>query len=146
MNLAIPITLEHLPHMAANLLLIDDNAVQAATRQTILRRAGYFVIAALNPARALEQFQRNEFPSEIHLVITDHLMPGMSGSEFVRTLRKTHPKLPVLVISGLEEAEQEYKGLDVTFRMKPLMPDRLLETVGSLVGAGERSSRMPAVS
>ncbi len=35
--------------MTANLLLIDDNAVQAATRQTILRRAGYFVIAALNP-------------------------------------------------------------------------------------------------
>ncbi len=43
--------------MTDTLLLIDDNAVQAATRQTILKRAGYFVIAALNPARALEQFQ-----------------------------------------------------------------------------------------
>jgi DNA-binding NtrC family response regulator len=145
MNLAIPITLEHLPRMTANLLLIDDNAVQAATRQTILRRAGYFVIAALNPGRALEQFQRNEFPAEIHLVITDHLMPGMSGSEFVRTLRKTHPKLPVLVISGLEEAEQEYKGLDVTFRMKPLLPDRLLETVEHLVEEGGTKSRLSAV-
>jgi CheY-like chemotaxis protein len=122
--------------MTANLLLIDDNAVQAATRQTILRRAGYFVIAALNPARALEQFQRNEFPAEIQLVITDHLMPGMSGADFVRALRRTHPRLPVLVISGLEEAEQEYAGLDVTFRMKPLLPDSLLETVGRLVGAG----------
>src|ERR1700748_1836136 len=98
--------------MKAAILLIDDNAVQAATRQTILKRAGYFVIAALKPARALEQFQRGEFPAEINLVITDHLMPGMSGSEFVRILRKTHPRLPVLVISGLEEAEQEYKGLD----------------------------------
>src|SRR3984885_6854236 len=106
--------------MTANLLLIDDNAVQAATRQTILKRAGYFVIAALNPARALEQFQTGEFPSEINLVITDHLMPGMNGSEFVRILRKTHPKLPILVISGLEEAELEYAGLNVTFRMKPL--------------------------
>ena len=38
--------------MTATILLIDDNAVQAATRQTILKRAGYFVIAALNPARA----------------------------------------------------------------------------------------------
>jgi DNA-binding NtrC family response regulator len=146
MNLAVSNPLEHLPRMTANLLLIDDNAVQAATRQTILRRAGYFVIAALNPARALEQFQRGEFPAEINLVITDHLMPGMSGSQFVRTLRRTHPKLPVLVISGLEEAEQEYKGLDVTFRMKPLLPDRLLETVGRLVETGERSSRLPAVS
>src|SRR6202042_870694 len=112
--------------MTANLLLIDDNAVQAATRQTILKRAGYFVIAALNPARALEQFQTGEFPSEINLVITDHLMPGMNGSEFVRILRKTHPKLPILVISGLEEAELEYAGLNVTFRMKPLLPDNLL--------------------
>ncbi len=34
-----------------------------------------------------------------------------------------------MVISGLEEAEQEYDGLDVTFRMKPLLPDQLLATV-----------------
>jgi DNA-binding NtrC family response regulator len=134
------------PRMTANLLLIDDNAVQAATRQTILKRAGYFVIAVLNPSRALEQFQRAEFPDEIHLVITDHLMPGMSGSEFVRILRKTHPGLPVLVISGLEEAEDEYKGLDVTFRMKPLLPDRLLETVEQMIEEGGKRSRLPAVS
>jgi|ERR1700744_3149376 DNA-binding NtrC family response regulator len=132
--------------MTANLLLIDDNAVQAATRQTILKRAGYFVIAALNPARALEQFRSGEFPEEIRLVITDHLMPGMSGSEFVKALRKTHPKLPVLVISGLAEAEQEYAGLDVTFRMKPLLPDRLLETVRSLVSEGGDVSHLSTIS
>jgi DNA-binding response OmpR family regulator len=119
--------------MAATLLLIDDNAIQAATRQTILKRAGYFVIAALNPARALEQFQGGDFPTEIRLVITDHLMPGLNGSDFVRALRKTHPALPVMVISGLEEAEQEYDGLNVTFRMKPLLPDQLLATVHQLV-------------
>jgi CheY-like chemotaxis protein len=128
------------PRMPATLLLIDDNAVQAATRQTILRRAGHFVIAALNPVRALEQIQTGEFPAEIQLVITDHLMPGMSGADFVRALRKTHPTLPVLVISGLPEAEEEYVGMDVTFRMKPVLPESLLETVRSLVrdgGAGK---------
>ena len=135
MSLTVSIPLEQLKsRMPANLLLIDDNAVQAATRQTILRRAGYFVIAALNPSRALQQIQSGEFLEEIRLVITDHLMPGMSGSEFVRALRRTHPTMPVLVISGLEEAEQEYTGLDVTFRMKPLLPDHLLEVVGRLVG------------
>lgn len=123
--------------MAATLLLIDDNAVQAATRQTILRRAGYFVIAALNPVRALEQFQNNEFPAEIGLVITDHLMPTMSGVEFVKALRQSHPSMPVLVISGLEEAEQGYADLNVTFRMKPLLPDHLLATVHRLVEEGE---------
>ena len=45
------------------ILLIDDNAVQAATRQTILKRAGYFVIAVLSPQRALEQLQNHEFPA-----------------------------------------------------------------------------------
>jgi CheY-like chemotaxis protein len=134
MNLVASFALEPVtPRMPATLLLIDDNAVQAATRQTILRRAGHFVIAALNPARALEQIQTGEFPAEIQLVITDHLMPGMSGADFVRALRKTHPKLPVLVISGLPEAEEEYAGLDVTFRMKPVLPENLLETVGALV-------------
>ncbi len=119
--------------MTANLLLIDDNAVQAATRQTILRRAGYFVTAALNPARALEQLRDREFPAPIQLVITDHLMPGMNGSEFVRRLRRTHPTMPVMVISGLVDAEQEYSGLNVTFRVKPLLPEYLLETVRGLV-------------
>jgi DNA-binding response OmpR family regulator len=100
----------------------------------------------LNPARILEQIQSGDLPEEIRLIITDHLMPGMSGADFVRALRKTHPTLPVLVISGLEEAEQEYVGLDVTFRMKPLLPDNLLETVKQLVGEGGSSSRMSAVS
>src|SRR5258705_9434357 len=147
MSLAISDPLEQsTSRMTANLLLIDDNAVQAATRQTILRRAGYFVIAALNPARILEQIQSGDLPEEIRLIITDHLMPGMSGADFVRALRKTHPTLPVLVISGLEEAEQEYAGLDVTFRMKPLLPDNLLETVKQLVGEGGSGSRLSAVS
>lgn len=147
MSLAVSFPLEQLiSRMTANLLLIDDNAVQAATRQTILRRAGYFVIAALSPTRALEQIQSGDMVEEIRLVITDHLMPGMSGADFVRALRTTHPALPVLVISGLEEAEQEYAGLQVTFRMKPLLPENLLELVRELVAEGGSEPRLPAVS
>jgi len=119
--------------MASTILLIDDNAVQAATRQAILKRAGYTAIAVLNPRRALEQFQKDDFATEIGLVITDHIMPGMNGSEFVRHLRQTHPTLPVLVISGLYEAEAEYEGLNVLFRLKPLPPDNLLASVNDLL-------------
>ena len=122
---------------AVSILLIDDNAVQAATRQTILKRAGYNVIAVLDPLRALDQLRRNDFPTEINLVITDHLMPGMMGAEFVRELRVFQPQMPVLVISGLEEAEDEYRDLDVLFRMKPLLPDHLLASVHRLTH-GER--------
>ena len=115
--------------MRETLLLIDDNAVQAVTRQTILRRAGYFVIAALSPTRALEQLRSDDFPDEVRLVITDHLMPGMNGAVFVRELRKIRPSLPVLVISGMEDAQSEYDGLGVLFRVKPLPPDSLLDSV-----------------
>jgi DNA-binding NtrC family response regulator len=122
--------------MPATLLLIDDNPIQAATRQTILRRAGYHVIALLNPERALETFRAHEFPTPIDLIITDHLMPGMNGSAFIAELRTIAPTLPVLVISGMADAEEEYRDLGVDFRLKPLLPDNLLATVHRLVEAG----------
>lgn len=130
--------LEHKRRMTATILIIDDNAVQASTRQAILRRAGHNAIAVLNPKRALEQFQSGEFAARIDLVITDHIMPGMSGSEFVRQLRQTHPNLPVIVISGLQEAEAEYEGLNVFFRLKPVPPDYLLSSVHDLVNPGSQ--------
>lgn len=119
--------------MPSTLLLIDDNAIQAATRQTILKRARYFVIAVLSPERALEQLRNNDYPDAIDLVITDHIMPGMNGAEFVTHLREFAPELPVLVISGLAEAEDEYKNLRVDFRLKPLLPENLLATVHALI-------------
>jgi CheY-like chemotaxis protein len=122
-----------IPQKQYAVLLIDDNAVQAAIRQTILKRAGYFVIAALHPGRALEQLQAGDYPAEVCAVITDHIMPGMSGSQFVRELRKTHPDLPVMVVSGLEEAEPEYDDLNVVFLLKPLSPELLLSNLGHLL-------------
>ena len=114
-------------------LLLDDNAIQAATRQAILKRSGFLAIAALNPKRALEQFQHGELPADIQAVITDHIMPGMNGADFVRELRKTHPDVPVMVISGLEEAEPLYDGLNVQFLLKPLPPDQLIGHLQSLI-------------
>ncbi|WP_260705455.1 response regulator [Edaphobacter flagellatus] len=122
------------------ILLVDDNAVQAAIRQVILRRSGYFVITALNPARALEQLRNNDFPTEVQLVVTDHVMPDMSGTEFVQQIRRSFPKIPVLVISGMEEAEALYDGLQVEFRLKPLPPEQLLECVRELVAEPDASS------
>ncbi len=119
-----------MPH---TLLLIDDNPIQAATRQTILRRAGYVVIAVLSPERALEQLRRQNFPGDIDLVITDHIMPVINGAEFVTQLRVFAPDIPVLVISGLAEAQGEYQNLNVDFRVKPLLPENLLSRVQALL-------------
>src|SRR5438874_989140 len=119
--------------LTSTVLLVDDNPIQAATRQTILKRAGYSVQAALNPIRALELIQKNDFALDVGAVITDHIMPGMNGAEFVRELRKLRPSLPVIVISGLEEAESEYEGLEVRFLVKPLPPDQLLANLRSVL-------------
>ncbi|HMG02760.1 MAG TPA: response regulator [Edaphobacter sp.] len=119
------------------ILLVDDNAVQATVRQAILKRNGYAVITALNPARVLEQLRNGDFLSEIDLVITDHIMPGMSGSAFVQEVRRLRSHVPVLVISGLEEAAQEYEELRVVFRLKPLPPEDLLRCVQEMAGMPE---------
>ena len=126
-----------MPH---TLLLIDDNAIQAATRQAILRRAGYFVIAVLNPARALDQLNSPDLAASISAVITDHIMPGMVGSEFVRELRKIQPGIPVMVISGLEEAEPEYAGLNVRFLLKPLQPELLIANLRGLLAEQQQGA------
>ena len=124
---------------STSILLVDDNAVQAGIRQTILRRAGYTVIAVLNPERALEQLRQNQFAEPISLVITDHIMPGMTGAQFTRELRTLAPSLPVLVVSGLEEAEEEYADLNVIFRLKPLPPDSLLSSVQTMLAGVAKS-------
>jgi DNA-binding response OmpR family regulator len=60
-------------------------------------------------------------------------MPGMSGSQFVTALREFALDVPILVISGMAEAEDEYQELNIHFRLKPLMPDNLLASVHRLV-------------
>jgi len=70
--------------------------------------------------------------------VTDHLMPGMNGVEFVSRLRKAGYLLPVLVLSGYAEVEEEYVSLDVSFRVKPFPPDQLVALVQFLLAAAER--------
>ena len=53
-------------------------------------------------------------------------------------VRSFEPNIPVLVISGLAEAEQEYADLNVVFRLKPLLPDNLLGVVQRLTSASVR--------
>jgi CheY-like chemotaxis protein len=119
--------------MIGHILLVDDNDIQAATRKAILLRLGRGVIIASDGARALEVLREADAAHPIGLVITDHLMPRMNGPEFVTELRKNYPQLPVLVLSGMEDAEEAYDDLDVVFRMKPLPPEELLHLARTLL-------------
>jgi DNA-binding NtrC family response regulator len=116
------------------ILLVDDNAIQATIRRTILERNGYKTITALQPSRALDQLRNNDPSSSVDLVITDHIMPGMNGSTFSKEVRELRPSMPILVISGMEEAYEEYEDVKVEFRVKPLQPELLLQCVRQLIG------------
>ncbi|MGC2637848.1 MAG: response regulator [Acidobacteriaceae bacterium] len=118
--------------MTVDILLVDDNVIQAATRKAILARSGRSVAVASDGERALEYLDQPAI-RPVGLVITDHLMPGMNGPEFVTSLRERYAQLPVLVLSGMDDAEDEYEGLDVIFRVKPLPPEELLALVRSLL-------------
>jgi len=119
--------------MSTDILLVDDNSIQATTRKAILMRSGRSVAVASDGRQALLLLEDPEIVRRVRLVVTDHLMPGMNGPQFVSQLRDRFPDLPVLVLSGMAEAEEEYRDLDVIFRVKPFPPDELLALVRSLL-------------
>ena len=117
--------------MNAEILLVDDNPVQAATRQAILTLHGWRVGGSESAYRALEMLEDPELFNSVALVITDHCMPDLNGPQFIDLLRMRLPDIPVVVLSGLPDAEEEYRDLDVVFRTKPILPDQLLALVDS---------------
>lgn len=119
--------------MNADILLVDDNAVQASTRKAILGRSCKNIQVANSAREALSILTQPEQSTAIRLVITDHCMPGMNGPEFVALLRERIPHVPVIVLSGLLDAEPCYAGLNVIFRMKPFNPEELIKLVTSLL-------------
>jgi CheY-like chemotaxis protein len=119
--------------MIAEILLVDDNAVQATTRRAILVRSGRSVAIASGAAQALQMLDDAELFSSVSMVITDHWMPGLNGPQFVEKLRERLPDIPVLVLSGLADAEGEYEGLNVVFRVKPFPPDMLIALTSSIL-------------
>ncbi len=109
-------------------LLIDDDPVQLRVREAVLRDAGMPVDVATTADSALALL-RSSSSDSIGAIVTDHIMPGISGAVFVRQLRELKPGIPVIVISGMAEAEDEYEGLDVSFRTKPCPPPELISLV-----------------
>ena len=124
--------------MRPEILLVDDNPIQAATRQAILTLSGRRVVVAESGRRALELLEDSELFSSVGLVITDHWMPDLNGPQFVQLLRRRMPAVPVLVVSGMPDAETEYADLNVLFRTKPIPPDQLLSLVDFLLDARMR--------
>ncbi|HZD93078.1 MAG TPA: response regulator [Candidatus Sulfotelmatobacter sp.] len=114
-------------------LLLDDNIAQLTVRELVLRKGEVESHVATKASSALALLRSEPGREKIGVVITDHLMPDMDGVEFVRQLRTFNDELPVIVISGLADAEEEYEGLNVIFRTKPCDPDDLISLVKTVL-------------
>jgi DNA-binding response OmpR family regulator len=107
-------------------LLIDDSPLQLRVREAVLRDAGFEVDIATTAETAHALLRSGPVGDSIGVIVTDHVLPGATGADFVRQLRKIKPSVPVIVITGLPEAESEYDGLNVVFRQKPCPPPDLI--------------------
>ena len=112
-------------------LLLDDDPVQLTVRQLLLRRAGIESQLSTQANEALALLSSESGQQSIGAVITDHLMPTMDGAEFVRQLRAFDQWMPVIVVSGLPDAEAAYEGLNVIFLTKPCEPEDLIRLIKS---------------
>jgi DNA-binding response OmpR family regulator len=113
----------------AEVLVIDDNSMQLSVREAVLRGAGFSVVTATSAEQAWEFLRDSKASSGLRVILTDHVLPGASGDAFVRELRDFSPSVPVLVITGMDEAEPEYAGLGVIFLHKPCAPEDLISEV-----------------
>ncbi|HWG48920.1 MAG TPA: response regulator [Candidatus Acidoferrales bacterium] len=120
-------------------LLLDDNPAQLLVRELVLRKGGLETHVATNSQSALGFLRSSPGRDKIGVVITDHIMPDMDGAEFVRQLRSFNDDIPVIVISGLAEAEQEYADLAVIFRTKPCEPEDLISLVKTTLSKDPRN-------
>ncbi len=115
--------------MEREVLLIDDNPSQLTIRELVLRDAGFPVSIATTVEGALALLRSPGLASRLGVIVTDHVMPGASGADFVRELRRINTQVPVIVVTGMAEAEEEYENLNVTFLQKPCPPPELIQAV-----------------
>jgi len=118
-------------HRATEIVLLveDEEAVRDLVR-TILTGQGYEVLVALDPAHAQELARK--FPGEIHLLLTDVVMPGTSGRDLAARILASRPNIRVLFMSGYTENVVTSGGLleqGLAFLQKPFSPNALLQKV-----------------
>ncbi len=119
------------PARGKELVLVceDDAAVRAVSVQ-VLRAYGYKVLEAEHGVRALELLRAQTEP--VDLVVTDVVMPGMSGNELARRIARRHPTVRVLFVSGyLPGGSEEEQALESSpgLLRKPFTANQLLRRV-----------------
>ena len=128
------------------ILLVEDQEVVRRLAMKVLERLGYEVLHAEDGPRALTVAESH--PDAIHLVLTDVVMPGMSGPELVERLIERRPEILVLYTSGYTENAISHQGVlnaGVNFIAKPYAPHALAVKLRQVLG-GHRSLAVPSAA
>ncbi len=123
------------PAAAGTVLLVEDEVVVRELAVTVLERAGYRVVVAANGAEALRECERDD--QAIDVLVTDIVMPGMTGNELAEKVLKLRPDVRVVLMSGYTEEEPLValdRGVQCTFLQKPFSPGRLVDAVQTANG------------
>ncbi len=121
---------EPLPRGSETVLLVEHHEAVRLVEREILEGEGYVVLEASQGEDAL--LLQKRYPRPVHLVVTDVVMPDMSGPELARRLARAWPETKVLFLSGRSTDDSAPDGLlvgDAAFLQKPFSPDVLARKV-----------------
>lgn len=130
--LARPSMTESQKHGTGTILLAEDEPLLRELGETILKQAGYSVLSAPNPGALKDLIATHS--GVVDLLLTDVVMPGLSGPELVRLVKQRWPSIRVLYMSGY--ADDEIQGLDARagFLQKPFTPSELTAKIAEVIG------------
>ena len=133
----------HRSGVTGHILLVDDNRHGLVARKTLLEEQGHLITTATNGEEALEAFSKAPFD----LIVTDFRMPKMSGLELIVKIRKTHPEVPIILVSGLIEAlglDEKSTGADVVIQKDTHEVSHLMRAASRLLS--KRTAKKPPAS
>ena len=112
------------------ILVVDDEKIPRALRSLILQKKGYRVVEVASGKEALELLTDGVF----HLVLSDQMMPGMTGTELAKAIKSIRPAMPFILISGVNEVPPDANYAE-RFISKVGGPDLLFKTIAEVLSA-----------